>query len=251
MTDGGQNISGTGAAGGAGPDFDFIQLLCHELKAPLSAVRGYLRMIESRGMGDDMSSYDAMIKRCLFRLDGMGGLIVDILCLARARGFPPGMPGAADLVKTALNAVDRIAPEAREKDVTISLDAPESPFPADIPETAAAIIMDNLLSNAVKYNRAGGSARLSLAPAESGAVRIAVSDTGIGIEEKEIPRLFDDFVRIKNDQTRDIPGSGLGLSAVKILAELCGGSVSVESRPGEGSVFTVTTGLRPKERTLK
>ena len=72
--------------------------------------------------------------------------------------------------------------------------------------------------------------------------RIRVADTGIGMTPDECARLFQEFVRIKNDQTRRIPGTGLGLSIVRKLAQLYGGDATVTSRPGEGSTFTVTLG---------
>jgi len=73
-----------------------------------------------------------------------------------------------------------------------------------------------------------------------GGVRLVVADTGIGLSAEEVGRLFQEFVRIKNDRTRGIPGTGLGLSIVKKLAQLYGGDVEVASQPGVGSTFTVS-----------
>jgi signal transduction histidine kinase len=100
-------------------------------------------------------------------------------------------------------------------------------------------ILTNLVSNAVKYNVDGGRVDIELA-AIDGEVRIVVADSGIGMTQEEVGRLFQDFTRIKNEKTRNILGSGLGLSTVKKLAQLNGGDVSVASAPGKGSVFTVT-----------
>ena len=96
---------------------------------------------------------------------------------------------------------------------------------------------NNLLTNAVKYNRDGGTVTVRLTGGER--VRIEVADTGIGMTPEETARLFHEFVRIKNEKTRNIPGSGLGLSVVRKLAHLNGGEVTVESSPGVGSTFTV------------
>ena len=100
------------------------------------------------------------------------------------------------------------------------------------------IILNNLVSNAVKYNRDGGRVDVTLAR-EGPAVTIRVADTGIGMTQEEAAKLFADFVRIKNAKTRNILGSGLGLSTVKKLAMLYHGDVRVESQPGVGSTFTV------------
>ncbi len=100
------------------------------------------------------------------------------------------------------------------------------------------MIFNNLVSNAVKYNRDGGTVRVSAA-AFPDTVRIAVEDTGIGMSPEESKKLFNDFSRIKNEKTRHILGSGLGLSTVKKLATLYGGEVAVRSQPDVGSTFTV------------
>ena len=91
----------------------------------------------------------------------------------------------------------------------------------------------------MKYNRDGGRVDVEL-HADGGQVSIVVTDTGIGMSTEEAARLFSDFVRIKNEKTRNILGSGLGLSTVKKIALLYGGEVSVESEPDKGSRFTVT-----------
>ena len=98
---------------------------------------------------------------------------------------------------------------------------------------------NNLVSNAVKYNRDNGRVEVILKN-ETDGITITVSDTGIGMSQEDTARLFEDFVRIKNEQTRNILGSGLGLSIVKKLAHLYNGDVSVTSTPNEGTTFVVT-----------
>ena len=101
------------------------------------------------------------------------------------------------------------------------------------------IIFNNLISNAVKYNKDNGEVRCVLRDFQD-KVTIAVSDTGIGISEEDIPSLFQEFVRIKNDKTRKISGSGLGLSiARRIVEDIYKGRISVKSVPDEGTVFLV------------
>jgi signal transduction histidine kinase len=100
------------------------------------------------------------------------------------------------------------------------------------------MLLNNLISNAVKYNRDGGSVDVTITRRASQAT-IAVADTGIGIASEEVTRIFDEFARIKNEQTNHIPGSGLGLSIVKKLVQLYDGDVKVESRPQAGTTFTV------------
>jgi signal transduction histidine kinase len=91
----------------------------------------------------------------------------------------------------------------------------------------------------VKYNRARGQVTVAIDRAD-GLWRVRVADTGIGLTREDAGRLFQDFVRVRNEQTRTIPGTGLGLSIVRKVAQLYGGDATVESEPGVGSTFTVT-----------
>ena len=96
----------------------------------------------------------------------------------------------------------------------------------------------NLAENGIKYNTHGGTLTISLYREEDDAI-LSVSDTGVGIPDDALPRLFDRFFRVDKARSRKSGGSGLGLSIVQSLVERNGGSISVSSKPGEGSVFTV------------
>ena len=100
------------------------------------------------------------------------------------------------------------------------------------------IMLNNLVSNAVKYNRDGGRVDVTVSDGPAG-VTVAVKDTGIGMTKEETAKLFGEFVRIKNAKTRNIMGSGLGLSILRKLATLYGGDVTVASQPDVGTTFTV------------
>ena len=130
------------------------------------------------------------------------------------------------------------APAAAEKNVALRLHAAEGlAFWGDRDELA--IVLNNLVSNAVKYNRPGGTVDVTLS-GNAEAVTLSVADTGIGMTPEETGRLFAEFSRIKNAKTRDILGSGLGLSIVKKLVTLYDGTVRVESTPDVGTTFTAT-----------
>jgi two-component system, sensor histidine kinase and response regulator len=217
--------------------FQFTSVLAHELKAPLSAIDGYLRIIRDREAGDDQAAYDHMLDRSLVRLEGMNKLIVDLLDLTRIEsGVRERKPADLDVAEVARAAVETFAPDAKRRGILINLDAQPVVMRADRQEVE--MIVTNLISNAVKYNGDGGRVDVSVRRDE-GDVLVAVRDTGIGMTPQEVARLFGDFVRIKNEKTRGIAGSGLGLSIVRKLAQLYGGDASVESRAGEGSTFTV------------
>ncbi len=219
--------------------FQFISVLAHEMKAPLAAIEGYLQMIRERAVGESLGSYDRMLDRCLLRTDGMRKLIADLLDLtAIESGQRQRSLVQVNLVEVARQAVENVRTEARQRDINIDLDMADG-LDLEADRTEMEIIFNNLVSNAVKYNRDHGRVHVS-ASAAGGTIRIQVEDTGIGMTPEESKRLFNDFSRIKNEKTRHILGSGLGLSTVKKLATLYGGEVSLRSKPDAGSTFTVT-----------
>jgi len=222
--------------------FQLISVLAHELKAPLAAVEGYLRILKDRAAGDDPAVYERMIQRSLLRTEGMRKLIIDLLDMTRIEsGQKPRELAALDVCEVARAAIETMTPEALQRKIAVNLEAAGPVFlTADRGEIE--IILNNLVSNAVKYNRDGGRVDVTVSGGPE-AVTIAVADTGIGMTAEDAGRLFQEFVRIKNEKTRDILGSGLGLSIVKKLAVLYGGDVTLRSEPGVGSTFTVV--LKP------
>jgi len=219
--------------------FEFIRVLGHELKAPLDAVTGYLDILRNHQLGDGLPAYDDVLGRSLARMDGMRKLIADLLDLTRIESGEKGRElTRVDLSAIAAAAIEAVAAQAAAHNVTMKLHAARPlTMQADVREIE--IILNNLLTNAIKYNRDGGCVDVSVREAD-GAALIAVTDTGIGMTAEETQRLFTEFARIRTERTRNILGSGLGLSIVKKLALLYDGDVTVESRPDAGSTFTVT-----------
>lgn len=219
--------------------YQFLSVLSHELKSPINAIEGYLRIMKERQVGDNLSDYDTMIDRSIERIKGMRNLIMDLLDLTKLEsGKKVREMKKIDIVHIARMALDTMEPMAIQKNVKTWLDAPESIFiEADSDEME--IILNNLVSNAVKYNREGGSVTVRLSVVSS-ALSIVVEDTGIGMSEEEIGMLFKEFMRIKNEKTRNITGSGLGLSIIKkLIEENYHGTIEVTSTPDKGSLFKV------------
>lgn len=220
--------------------FQFLSVLSHELKSPLNAIEGYLRIMEQKQLGNNIDDYEVMISRSLERIKGMRALIMDMLDLTKLESGEKNR----DIKKTDLAEImrlskDTMSPMAIQKNVKISIDAQPAEifYMADRQEME--IIFNNLLSNAVKYNKDGGEVQCMLRE-EKDRILISVSDTGIGISEEDIAKLFQEFVRIKNEKTKAISGSGLGLSILKkMVEEIYRGSVSVSSVPDVGSTFTI------------
>ena len=218
--------------------FTFLSVLSHELKAPLNAIEGYLRMIRERQNGMKLEDYDVMIDRSLDRIRGMRSLILDLLDLTRVEsGKAKRNITDVDLVTIAGTAMDTMRPYAIQRDVTMNLHH-EGPVMIKADAEEMEIIFNNLISNAIKYNKDGGTVDSTLQLAD-GCLEIKVVDSGIGMSTTEIDKIFDDFVRIKNDKTKNITGSGLGLSIVKKLIDNYAGKIDVTSIPDQGSTFIV------------
>jgi two-component system sensor histidine kinase/response regulator len=218
--------------------FQFISVLSHELKAPLAVIESYLDLMRRQAMGPELASYQTFMERSQERIQGMRKLILDLLDLTRLESGEKSreLRDGVDVAALAWQVLESLRPQAEERGIRLRLDGPQSlPMRADAGELE--ILLGNLAGNAVKYNRDGGEVLLGLEEDE-GQVRVLVRDTGIGLTAEEQDRLFGEFVRIKNERTRHISGSGLGLSIVKRICALYGGDVSVESTPGVGSCFT-------------
>jgi signal transduction histidine kinase len=219
--------------------FQFLSVLSHELKAPLNAIDGYMKMIKERQFGSSVDAYDEMLDRSIERIKGMRQLILDLLDLTKIEtGKPTQKLETVSLRKIVQMAVDTIRPYAIQKDVDVYINSRESiEMKADPGEIE--IIMNNLISNAVKYNRTGGRVDIFIEKKDS-KVKITVSDTGIGLKKEDLEKIFDDFVRIKSSQTREVTGSGLGLSIVKKIVDMYQGSIDVQSEPDKGTSFIIT-----------
>ena len=222
--------------------FEFLRVLAHELKAPLGAVESFLHIMRDSVAGDDIANYDGPIRRSLVRIEGMRKMIGDLLDLTRIEsGELRREIGDVDLVAAARACIETFQPEAEGRGIGIGLDAPAAlAMRADRSEID--IILNNHVSNAVKYNRDGGRVTVALERRDGGAV-LRVADTGIGMTPAEQARLFEEFFRVRNEKTSHVAGSGLGLSTVRKLVLLYGGTIEVDSRPDQGTTFTVT--LRP------
>jgi two-component system sensor histidine kinase/response regulator len=218
--------------------FQFLSVLSHELKAPINAIEGYLKLMKDKQFGEDLNSYNEMIDRSLERITGMRSLIMDLLDLTKIEsGTPVQHLQPVDLTKIAQISMDTMRPYAIQKDVDLYLNTKEQVL-MDADPKEIEIIFNNLISNAVKYNKNGGRVDVFIKEEKDNIV-VKVSDSGIGMTEEEKSRLFQEFVRIKNQKTKNITGSGLGLSIMKKIVDMYHGEIEVQSVPDKGSTFTI------------
>ena len=224
--------------------YQFLSVLSHELKAPLNALEGYLRMMQEKQAGELIDDYATPIERSLQRIQGMRNLIMDLLDFTKIRlERKEEKIQEVSLKDIASGAIVTVQPYAIQMDVSINLKAQSDVIIMADPDDME-IIFNNLISNAIKYNKVGGEAEIAIV-ASDGEALITIADTGIGITENDAVNLFTEFVRIRNEKTRNISGSGLGLSIVKKVVEMYHGTIDVKSTPDVGTTFTISLPMKP------
>jgi two-component system, OmpR family, sensor kinase len=212
----------------------FVADVSHELRSPLTAVRGNLDLLR-RGAADDAGAREEGLAAIDSEVARMSRMVADLLMLAQADA---GVPIAKESVELDTLLLDVYRQARMSSDgVKVSLgDEDEAIILGDRDRLKQALL--NLVGNAVKYTPSGGEVKLSLEKDEEW-VRIAVRDTGIGIAPEHISHLFDRFYRVDKARARDAGGAGLGLSIAKSVVDAHNGRITVESQAGKGSKFTI------------
>ena len=216
---------------------DFVANVSHELKTPLTAIRGFAETLRGSDVPEPQrDSYLDVIQRHAERL---GSLIEDVLSLSRIEGGRmANQPTEVDVARVATSLVRDMAPQFSERGIFVEVHRKGSPV-AWADRRSVEQILTNLLDNATKYSEPGG--RIDVRVEERGSMlRLEVSDAGLGIPAEDLPRIFERFYRVDKARSRDLGGTGLGLAIVKHLAQSQNGEVAVASVLGEGSTFTVT-----------
>ncbi len=217
---------------------EFVANVSHELKTPLTSILGYVETLKEGALEDKENS-----GRFLSIIDDhakkLHGLIEDLLLLSSVES------GRAEIRKETLDLgvlLDRMEPSfakrLKEKQIVLvrKFGDHEAHFPSDAKQIEHAL--SNLLDNAIKYNTTGGKILVGIEK-KSGTVNITVTDTGIGIPEADLNRIFERFYRVDKSRSRELGGSGLGLSIAKHIVERHNGRIEVRSRLGAGSTFSI------------
>lgn len=218
---------------------DFISLVSHELKTPLSAIRTSAEFLESEGPLDPVVLKE-MIANIVRNIDRQNQLINDILDLSKIEAGK--MEFSFEQVKIheiAAVSLENIQNLALKKNIVISMDTPEELSPVLGDREKLIIVLNNLLSNALKFTPNGGRIFLS-AKEDHDRVEVRVQDTGIGVEREHQEKIFDKFYQVDSTSRRKIGGSGLGLSISRGIIIAHGGEIQVKSESGKGSTFSFT-----------
>lgn len=220
----------------------FLATVSHELRTPLNAIIGFSDMLLHREISGDLAPKQAeqvgLIRDAGNHLLSVVNAILDVSKIEA--GSYHIVIEAFDLTPAVELCCAMLEPQATERGVTLAMKLPHDPGQVMGDRRAVQQILINLLSNAIKFTPSGGQVTVD-ATRRGDIMHILVNDTGIGIEDEDLARLGQPFVQVHNDYTRQFQGTGLGLSLVKGLVRLHGGSMSIESAPGLGT--TVTVGL--------
>ncbi|MDH4135555.1 MAG: DUF484 family protein [Anaerolineae bacterium] len=218
---------------------DFVQMVTHELRSPLSAVQSMLRVLEEGYVGPITSKQQDLIQRSQRRVSFLLALVKDLLELAAGKVEQlKGEKTEVVLNEIITKVTELMRTSAEEKGLELKVEIAEEPLVLVGIEDGLERVFMNLVSNAVKYTPAGGSVAVR-AWSENDQIKVEVSDTGIGIPEEALPRIFNEFYRAKNAKAMEMEGTGLGLAIAKDVVEQHGGQISVKSVVGEGSTFYV------------
>jgi len=217
---------------------DFVANASHELRTPLAAIHGFAETLLGNPSLDeaDRRAYLEVIDRHSKRL---AAIVTDLLELSKIESRETRLELAAvDTAKLAETLLRDWGPRIEQKQLNVSLTS-DRPGIAWADPQACEQILSNLLDNAIKYTEPGGSIALRIGGDERN-VQIAVSDTGVGIPERDLARVFERFYRVDPARSRSQGGTGLGLAIVKHLVQSLGGAIQVESQLGRGSTFSFT-----------
>lgn len=227
---------------------EFFSMAAHELRTPLTAIRGYTQILERR-----VDSPDPLTTKAIITLrdqeDRMERLINELLDVARIEsGQLDFRYSELDLVELLERLVTDIS-HAHETHV-VSLQAEPAAIVGTWDRDRLEQVFSNLLTNAVKYSPDGGSVRVSAtwSGRSSDPVSVAVTDDGIGIAPEHVPRLFARYSRVGDPDHFRQSGLGLGLYITKQIVDSHGGSIAIQSQPGQGTTFTVSLPLSPRRR---
>jgi two-component system phosphate regulon sensor histidine kinase PhoR len=213
---------------------DFVANVSHELRTPLASVKAVVETLQGGALEDEVVARE-FLARADAEVDRLVLIVEELLELSRLEsGQAPLKREPVEMGRVLADAVERVRPRAERQGLAVTLDIAPGlpPVTGDAERLERAIL--NLLDNAVKFTPEGGSVG-TRAWLENDAVHVEVKDTGVGIAREDLSRVFERFY--KGAAGRGYGGTGLGLAIVKHVIEAHGGSVSADSREGQGSTF--------------
>lgn len=217
---------------------DFVVNASHELKTPATAIQTLSEALEIMAARDP-SRVPVLVARLREASERLVRLVHDLLNLRRLEDREDVQAQPVDLVELSRDMIADLSDRAGRRHVELALTGPDEAWLSGDPDDLR-LVVRNLVANGIQYNREGGRVEVRVAEAGEDGWRLEVADTGIGIPQQDLQRIFERFYRVDVARSRETGGTGLGLSIVRHAVERHGGTVGVESLLGEGTTFRVT-----------
>jgi two-component system phosphate regulon sensor histidine kinase PhoR len=227
---------------------NFLAMVSHQLKSPLSSTLLQTSILLNGMVGGLNDKQRDLLQKVKAKIKGMTDLVNDVLdvCFIEEGGYVAQIE-LLNLSEILQRTIELIQPQAQDKNISLKATVDEQlPLISGNKSSMEAMFL-NLLSNAIKYTPSSGQVSVEMRK-NGGNIQVNISDTGIGIEDKNIVHIYDKFYREKSERTKHISGTGLGLSIVKGVVDAHGGSIHAESEIGKGTTFTVLLPLKLKPR---
>lgn len=217
----------------------FVSMVSHELKAPIAAVYGFLKLFTDETIKLSAEQGQEYLQRSLIRLDGLLKMVNDLLDISRiemkAVQRELKLVNVNEVIK---NILDLFQFDIKKKNLEVYFQSESNEEIVTADEQEIQRIFNNLISNAIKYNKENGTISIDVKNSKNYIIT-TIKDSGIGLKQEEKAKLFNEFFRAKNEKTKNISGTGLGLSIVKRIVDSYSGKIEFESEYGEGTTFNV------------
>jgi two-component system, OmpR family, sensor histidine kinase MtrB len=224
---------------------DFLADVSHELRTPIAALRTFVELLQEQA-GDDPAARREFLEASAVQLGRLDWLAQNLLELSKLEsGLVLLDLRPEDLRAAVESAVEQAEPSAARRKIALSVALPDGPLRIRHDPQRIGQVVANLIGNAIKFTPPGGHVSIALRPDDGGA-ELTVSDTGVGIDATELPRIFDRFYRGSRENEARSSGSGLGLAIVKSIVDMHGGRIAVDSHPGAGTTFRVALPNDPR-----
>lgn len=227
---------------------DFLSTVSHELKTPLTAIKGYVSLMKNKKVGPINQQQLKCLTIADERVDHLNNLISDLLDLSKIEANQYAIkPKPDDIAQLIRNTISSLKPIFQGKNLQVRVQIPSPLAKASMDSPKINQVLNNLLSNAIKFTPPGGEIQICVFQGVSqngssgcGYVRVDISDTGIGVASDQMERIFEKFYQVDHSATREYDGTGLGLPIAKEIVELHGGKIWVHTREEGGCTFSFT-----------
>jgi signal transduction histidine kinase len=238
---------------------DFLSTVSHELKTPLTAIKGYVSLMKNRKIGPVNQQQLKCLTIADERVDHLNNLISDLLDLSKIEAAQYSIrPKSDDISVLIKNTVSSLKPIFQHKKLHLDVQIPDDLASVYMDAPKINQVLTNLLSNAIKFTPSGGKIQIKViqnvsktGSSGSGFIQVDISDTGIGLAPEEMDKIFGKFYQVDHSATREYDGTGLGLPIAKEIVELHGGKIWVRNRKEKGSTFSFTLPMADKNRLEK